>query len=280
MTGLLKIASNIKQTPNGEPITATQRLCLILILLDGGGEPVQLVPDKLCIRLGGLHTKSLPRLLKIMQDNGLLTVIPGRKKGGHRDAPFVYPLPKTRREQGNIQVTLQDPSNMEVTLQRPPSNIEVTLPEPSNIHVTKLNGNGFNNLPPPSNMEVTLPRGMEFVSKSLSLNTNSLLGGESSNLESSTRAIIEHPAVVLWGEIMAIPVALDGARRIASKVRYLDLWRDTLETWKASRWAPTNVGGQVEKYLKDEKSYTPPVKPQEKDAAKEQELRDLIYGDQ
>lgn len=290
MIELLLYVSTLKTAPNGESLTATYRLALMQMILIGGGEAIEVDPERFAPLVGLTHSKSVPRLLKKMAELELVATTYPRTRAGRRSFTVCYPLPGKRRKIGNLQVTrLLDPSNPYVTwgtpgnLQALSGNLEVTETDPSNLEVTRLNYQARKDLEPPSNTGVTASNGM-----GIALNTPlpmdiSREGGERadpSNLQ-VTRAI-DHPAVKVWVEVMRQDIGADAVDYIASRVLYLDLWKETLQGWKASKWTSQNVTGQVERYLKAAKNYTPPVEPPQskpKDKEEEDRLRSIIYAD-
>jgi hypothetical protein len=295
MIELLLYASIQKAAPTGEPLTATVRLALMQLILIGKGDAVEVDPERFAPLVGLSHSKSVPRLLKTMAQMELVSTVYPRSKAGRRSFTVCYPLPRIKRKPSNMEVTrLLDPSNIQVTWGMPsniqaldgqaPGNMEVTRLDPSNMEVTRLNYQARKDLEPPSNMGVTASDGM-----GIALNTPLPMditreGGERadpSNME-VTRAV-DHPAVRVWVEVMRQDIGADAVDYITSRVLYLDLWRETLQGWKASKWTSQNVTGQVERYLKAAKNYSPPVtetQAKPKDKEEEDRIRSIIYADE
>jgi hypothetical protein len=293
MIELLQYVSKLKSAPNGEALTATARLALMQIIIIGYGEHIEIDPEEFAPLVGLSHAKSVPRLLKQLEAHALLQLEYPRSKKGHRANTLCYPLPRIRRKPSNMEVTrLLEPSNAHVTWGVPsniqaldpldPSNMEVTRLDPSNMEVTRINPKDHKDLEPPSNMEVTRLNGT-----GIALNTpppSIVIKREGERQEPSNMEvtrIVDHPAVTVWLRLMQSDISQSAAALIAKRVLHLDLWEETLEGWLASSWAKTNIDGQIERYEKKARNYTPPVesKPIHKDPKEEERIRSLMYAD-
>ncbi len=290
-------SSILKATPTGEPLTATLRLALIQLILIGKGDAVEVDPEKFAPLVGLSHSKSVPRLLKQMSQMELISTVYPRSKAGRRSFTLCYPLPRIKRKPSkmeltrlvgpsNLHVTWGVPSNLHAPLETSPGNMEVTRLDPSNMEVTRLNYQARKDLEPPSNMEVTGSNGMGIALNTPLPNTTYLEGeGLNSPGNAHVTRLRDSPAVLLWLDLMQEEITEPGARMIHNRVRHLSLWRETLEGWLASKWARTNIDGQIERYDKKAKNYVPPVESQSKQKSKEEleeedRIRSAMYADE
>lgn len=280
MIELLLYLSAQTHAPTGEPITASHKLTVMQVILLGSGEKVAIESALFCPLIGLGHPKSLPRLLRQLADMELIGIESTRTAGGQKASPLVYPLPKIKRKPSNMEVTRAEPSNIQVTGSAEPSNIQVTRDEPSNIQVTRLSVDPRKDLEPPSNIQVTRDNGtvVAFKSPSPNLINKEGVAGSPSNLE--VTRLRDYPSVKLWVELTNEDITPEAAKIIATRVKHLPVWRETLEGWIASRWAKTNVAGQIERYEKKAVTYTPPPEERKpKDPQEEERIKKLMYAE-
>jgi hypothetical protein len=281
MIELLLYVSTLTHAPTGEGITPSQKLALYEIILSGNGEAVSIDAATFCPRIRLTHVKSLPRLLRSLADSGLIRIELTRSDKGQRAASRVYPLPGIKRDPSNLQVTRDAPSNLQVTRDQDPSNLQVTRDSPSNLQVTRLNDGNNKDLADPSNLQVTRDHGIGLAFKSPSPDLLNKGGERADPSNLQVTRLLDHPAVKVWLDLTKEDISVDAAKLIVSKVAYPDLWKETLVGWLASRWAKTNIAGQIERYTKQLRDYTPPpTEAKSKDPNKEKELRDIMYADE
>lgn len=311
MIDLLRYVKSITVAPDGTPVTASQKLALLLIIIEGGGERTEITPDRFTALLRLNHTKSLSRLLKTLADLDLISIERERTALGHGAPPVCYPLPNIKRRPGNIQVTGHEPGNIQVTRSgnievtrqltpedcnyagaydlagfeaangQKPGNIQVTGEKPGNIQVTRPISNGNKDLETPGNIQVTGRRGTA-IAPHPPLNDLIEGGGEPGNIH-----VTRSPAVMAWLRIVGEEITDTGAKMIARRVKHVTLWEETLEGWLANpRWSKQNIDGQIERYEKKARDYTPPPeerRPVEKSDSQKMEderIRRRMYGDE
>lgn len=303
---LLVYYANLEKTPQGEILTPTLKLCLMIIILEDG----EAFPSSLQRQLNFESVKSVYRLLKTLTEAGFIENLPSRNELGHKQEPRLLALNPgniqvTTLVPGNIQVTKDEkPGNIQVTrlfqenngnshnfnnLTQKPGNIQVTREKPGNIQVTTLkssNGNKTNTLDKTSN-------GTKFALKTPLPVFNSIKGGgeeKPGNIQ-VTRDVIENPFVSLWFGLMKQEISADAAELIIERVSNLICWKESLQEWRANpKWDKSNVGGQISKYEKKLKrgeyneenleTSTPPRKQKTQEQKDEDErIRKEIYGE-
>lgn len=277
MLELLLHVINLQTTPTGESVPAPYKIILLKIIVEGGGEALVIDPPSFCPLVGITHVKSLPRLLRRLAELQLITLEKGRGKDGKWVSSVAYPLPGIKRE----PVTVRFQSNTSVT---GPVTEKLPDQESGNQKVTGLSVEAAKDLRLPGNQRVTGSgqdqRGtvIAFISPSQLDNNKRIKEGEAGN--SMVTGLLAHPAVRVWLEIMQEDIAVKTAEYISKRVEYVELWRETLEGWQASRWSNTNVTGQVERYQKAVKNYTPPEEmlTKVKDPVEDERIRRRMYG--
>ncbi len=298
MINLLEYITGLT-TPPGHPkesLTATQKLALLALTIEGRGEAVELRIEALRVTLSLGTERSVYRLIDSLEKWGLIALEKRRSPGGHPLPPLVLTAPKITRKPTDIHVSRQEkPTDMYVTKQEP-TDIHVSKPQPTDMYVSRENLNNNNDLQEPTDIHVSRERGMGIALNtppplSYSLIKNKEKEGGVFNKEKGLTDIhvsrlSENLFVIKWLETFKIDLPEAAAALIAKKVSIMEAWEDTLDGWLANvRWHKDNVAGQVERYEKKVKrgEYTAAVeeqpKKQPKEKTPEQLAEDEIYKD-
>lgn len=260
----LEYVISLRLTPSGELLTATEKLCL-LILASGLDEAGEIVPKKdelaeACL----INTRSLRRVLSELERKLTLLNIPQRTETG-QDAPTKYAIIDAQGERVMRNI-LPAGRVLSMTGER------VTRRREEVTDNRLASSNVSNNLQAPGS-------GMRLAVLPPPPNLNNGAG------------VFSSPALQKWAEMMRpyqIELTPEIANHILSKEPLnIPAWEDTLRGWLASGWAKTNVDGQLDRYydktLKRPEyagigNNPPPVKSAN-EQAEDEDLKRRIYGE-